>query len=115
MTIRSKGLRLQANTELAQIVSCRTYKAKALGVNSHWGNFFFFLVSCDSVEFYRMHLHLGKTQLEHIILGNYTTFGLSHDSVNLVNSVKVIENSNWLLMENNHLQMTIAKTPIEVQ
>ena len=69
MTIQgSKGLRLPGNRELAQTVAC---KSEAPGSIPTGGNILlldFFLFSRDAVEFYRMHLHLGKTQFSPVFV-----------------------------------------------
>ena len=42
----------------------QSLKVRGPGFNSHWGNILLlvFLFSCYSVEFYKMHLHSGKTK-----------------------------------------------------
>ena len=63
--------RLLANRKLAQTVACRAWKSEVLGSIPSGGNilllFFFFLFSRNSVEFYRMQLHLGKTWLTSMV------------------------------------------------
>ena len=62
----SKCLKLPANVELAQAVACRALKSDILSSIPSMGNILlldFFYFSGNSVEFHRICLHSGKTQL----------------------------------------------------